>query len=47
MWRLSILAQVLPIRKLHKSTIVAYGMVPAGDEITESLSDHYLLLPNC
>lgn len=26
------------------STIVAYGMVPtAGDEITESLSDHYLL----
>lgn len=27
-----------------KSTIVAYGMVPtAGDEITESLSDHYLL----
>ena len=27
-----------------KSTVVAYGMVPtAGDEITESLSDHYLL----
>ena len=27
-----------------KSTIVAYGMVPtAGDEITEALSDHYLL----
>lgn len=27
-----------------KGTIVAYGMVPtAGDEITESLSDHYLL----
>ncbi|MET4561973.1 cell division protein FtsA [Lysinibacillus parviboronicapiens] len=27
-----------------KSTVVAYGMVPtAGDEITEALSDHYLL----
>lgn len=27
-----------------KGTIVAYGMVPtAGDEITEALSDHYLL----
>ncbi|AWE08361.1 cell division protein [Lysinibacillus sp. 2017] len=27
-----------------KSTVVAYGMVPtAGDEITESLSDYYLL----
>ncbi|PAV30126.1 cell division protein [Virgibacillus profundi] len=27
-----------------KSTIVAYGMVPvAGDEITEAISDHYLL----
>ncbi|MER1986968.1 MAG: cell division FtsA domain-containing protein [Solibacillus sp.] len=27
-----------------KNTIVAYGMVPtAGDEITEALSDHYLL----
>lgn len=27
-----------------KGTVVAYGMVPtAGDEITESLSDHYLL----
>lgn len=28
----------------NNSTIVAYGMVPtAGDEITEALSDHYLL----
>lgn len=27
-----------------KSTVIAYGMVPtAGDEITEALSDHYLL----
>ena len=27
-----------------KNTVVAYGMVPiAGDEITEALSDHYLL----
>lgn len=27
-----------------KSTVVAYGMVPtAGDEVTEALSDHYLL----
>ena len=27
-----------------KGTVVAYGMVPtAGDEITEALSDHYLL----
>lgn len=28
----------------NKGTVVAYGMVPtAGDEITEALSDHYLL----